>query len=730
MKRLTLGHVFYLSLLGLVVLLGALLALVFQGSERSIVVSSERLRAAYADRIGERVLQDLGRVEKSLLDLERQIRAGACRLDDPLSLEAAFFAEVINNPELSEVTLTYAPGQGHDADGRLRLGPGPRFQLSVFRETPAAQSPILTRTIVVTGGRAVVAQHRREATDALADSRPVPAPAAAEDPTLDNTFVVPSSKDFYGRSVWTDLSWAEADKARPEEARRVVLSVMKAALDRDSGFAGVLRVASRAEQVDHLTALKLEEGGSDPHVKFIADGEGRLVTRLRPGDRLADPGNDSLRVVPHNLPAEIAEALRIVKTKELSAEQPKASFGFASGGRRFLVSLRALTDASGQLPTGGLDDWRIGIVVPEDHYLGGLRSMRNRVMGGAALIVGLLLGGGLLTLGSVRQGLLRIVDETRRLRGFDFSPQVPRSPFADVREAMDGLELAKTAMRAMGKYVPLDLVRELYATNKEPTLGGHLAEVTMLFTDVQGFTTLAEGLSPDILARALGHYFTAMTQAVHATGGTVDKYIGDAVMALWNAPRALPDHAQRACRTALLCVDATRELYASEEWRGLPPLVTRFGLHRASVMVGHFGAPDRMSYTVLGDGVNLAARLEGLNKQYGTEILVSQAVAEVVCEAFAFRRIDRVAVKGKAQGVLVLELLGVSREVRGERLRSARAYEAALDLYFARDFLGALDRLEALRDDPPARVLAARCQRLLAEPPPPDWDGVYVAMEK
>jgi adenylate cyclase len=286
-------------------------------------------------------------------------------------------------------------------------------------------------------------------------------------------------------------------------------------------------------------------------------------------------------------------------------------------------------------------------------------------------------------------------------------------------------------MRALGKYVPVDLVRELYESNREPELGGELTEISLLFSDIEGFTTLAERLTPDALARALGRYLAAMTAGVRSEGGTVDKFIGDSVMAFWNAPSACPDHARRACRAVLACLREARALYASPGWTDLPPLVTRFGLHRATVMVGHFGAPERLSYTALGDGVNLASRLEGLCKQYGVTVLVSETILADVGDEFAFRFIDRVAVKGKRESVRVYELLDPGAD-DSALLAQARAYERALGAYFARDFAAALAIAEGegQGSDPPSRVLAARCRDLIVNPPPDGWDGVFVARAK
>jgi adenylate cyclase len=143
-------------------------------------------------------------------------------------------------------------------------------------------------------------------------------------------------------------------------------------------------------------------------------------------------------------------------------------------------------------------------------------------------------------------------------------------------------------------------------------------------------------------------------------------------------------------------------------------------------MVGHFGAPDRLSYTALGDGVNLASRLEGLNKSYGTQILVSEAVRQAAGDAFAFRLVDIVAVKGRSQGVSVYELLGAA----GPQQPSIATYERAFEAYRQRRFAEALGLLEALSHDPPSQVMASRCRQFLAAPPPPDWDGTFIAHEK
>jgi adenylate cyclase len=386
-------------------------------------------------------------------------------------------------------------------------------------------------------------------------------------------------------------------------------------------------------------------------------------------------------------------------------------------GSRWLATFHALA---------GSQDWFVGIVVPEAAYTRELHALRLRLLAGCGLIAVLVLLGGSVALLALRRGLERIQAGTAQMRRLQFAPAPTETPFRDVQDVLSSLEQAKTALRGMGKYAPLDLVRELYAENREPALGGELRELSILFSDLEGFTSFSERMTPDALAQALGLYFEAMTNAIRSCGGTVDKFIGDAVMALWNAPRLQPDHAHKACSGILACRQATARLYRSQAWAGLPSLRTRYGLHCDVVMVGHFGAPDRFSYTAIGDGVNLASRLEGLCKQYDVDVVVSDPVVAAVGDAFLFRRLDRVAVKGRSQGMMVYELLGAA----ATKPAAVRAYEAAFDAYLRRDFAGAAAQLRGNTDDGPSRVLLQRCRELLAHPPPPQWDGVHVAATK
>jgi adenylate cyclase len=255
-------------------------------------------------------------------------------------------------------------------------------------------------------------------------------------------------------------------------------------------------------------------------------------------------------------------------------------------------------------------------------------------------------------------------------------------------------------------------------------------EISIMFSDIKGFTTFSEHLAPNQLADVLGLYLDALSRIVQReTRGTIDKYMGDAIMAIWNAPEPVSDHPRMACLAAVRCRDASRALAQTPEWRGLPAFETRFGLHCANALVGHFGARDRMNYTAIGDAINLASRLEGLNKQYGTSIIASESIVERALDAFDFRLLDVVAVKGKSDAITIYEVLGNKGEAKDHR-EIVAAYEAAFAAYAARDFERALAVLENNRSDAPSAVLIDRCTAFLQSPPPPDWRGVYIPFSK
>ena len=230
----------------------------------------------------------------------------------------------------------------------------------------------------------------------------------------------------------------------------------------------------------------------------------------------------------------------------------------------------------------------------------------------------------------------------------------------EIRELGLTVNLAQRAIWSFGRFVPKEIVRRVVDNSISTELGGVRQEITIVFTDVQGFTTIAESADPDVLMQQMSRYFTALTDAFLAEGGTVDKFIGDLVMVFWNAPDPQPDHVERACRAVLAGRKAAEQLNTQFKAEGLPPFHTRFGIHVGEAVVGNLGSAERMNYTALGSPVNLASRLEGLNKEYGTTVIVSEDVYARVQHLFHFRAIASVVAKGMTSETRVHELVEAS----------------------------------------------------------------------
>ena len=540
-------------------------------------------------------------------------------------------------------------------------------------------------------------------------------PVSISDPTLHPTFETPASPQFYGQLLWTDLHWAQIDEALPEAERQVEVSVQKTIEDSHGQFVGVVRIGLMKSMIDGAVRQNLTGGNErSPRLIFLCDNDGRLITGFGDKTKVMIMGDD-LRIPPEDVPPVVARALQEPSLSAVNGDSPEAASSFRFGKQDYMYTFLALPRTQG---------WIVGIVVPRNYYMGDLLNIRRQVLGTSIfLILAICVAEGLIQRNVMKSHSL-VLQETVKMNQFEFAPAHKTPWLRDVDEVLASLEKAKTALRAMSKYVPVNLVRKLYRAGQDPVLGGKLAEISILFTDIKDFTSFSEQASPDRVAEILGLYLKAVTSAIQREKGMIDKYIGDCVMALWNVPEETPGHEILACRAVLRCKEALRELYDSPAWGDTPRFETRFGLHRCVASVGHFGAPDRFSYTTIGDGVNLGSRLESLNKFYGTTHLVSETIHEKTKDHFEFRLLDLVAVKGKTQKTRIYELIGEKRPGQAPR-EYVVAYERAFAWYQLGKFEAALDILKNQVEDGPSRTLALRCTELLKSPHK-RWDGVWV----
>jgi adenylate cyclase len=324
---------------------------------------------------------------------------------------------------------------------------------------------------------------------------------------------------------------------------------------------------------------------------------------------------------------------------------------FVDGGRTYVAAFRSAEAA-------GSANLRLAVVAPLDEFFSDIEQARRSLL----LVTLGLVAAALpfaIWLGSVlSRSIQQLAAETDRIRRFELGerPRV-RSVIREVDDLGRSVATMRAVLQNFASFVPKHLVRDLVESGRPLRPGGARREVTILFSDIEGFTEITERADPERVMLYTSRYFAALSRAIVEHNGTIDKFVGDCVMAIWNAPADDPDHVANACAAALACKRASDELNAAFEREGWSAYKTRFGLHTGEAVVGNIGSEDRMNYTVLGPAVNLAARLESLNKSYDTAVLVSEAVAQLSAESFAFRQVDTIRPKGFADTVRVFELV-------------------------------------------------------------------------
>jgi adenylate cyclase len=287
---------------------------------------------------------------------------------------------------------------------------------------------------------------------------------------------------------------------------------------------------------------------------------------------------------------------------------------------------------------------------------------------------------------------------------------------------------------AFDKYMSAEVVDEIMRHPEAIKLGGEKREISVFFSDVAGFTTISEGLTPEALVEMLNTYLSAMTDTLLLHRGNVNKYLGDGVMALFGAPSYEPQHATLACYAALDCQRMLAQRQAAWQAQGFPALTTRIGVNSGPLVLGNMGSEKRVEYTVMGDSVNLASRLEGANKEYHTLILLGPRTYELAKDDIEAREVDRIRVKGKYEPVVVYELLGRKGELTPQQQQLVKAFDAGLGAYKQCDFATAqrcfTEALSLAPHDGPTQEYLRRVAEYRADPPPPDWDGVYELKSK
>lgn len=370
--------------------------------------------------------------------------------------------------------------------------------------------------------------------------------------------------------------------------------------------------------------------------------------------------------------------------------------------------------------------WMLATVIPEREFLGPVEETTRRLIMG---LLGLVVLAGLMSAWLAHRvisaPLVKVAAELRHVERFDLD-LVRRHPsrLAEIDNLSGAISNMANGLAAFRKYLPGDIVKLLTSAGVEARPGGAVRAMTVLFVDIAGFTGLSERLG-DRIVPLLGSYFDAMSHEIQAEAGTIDKFIGDAVMAFWGAPAEHPDHALAACRAALACQRAIRTLGLTDDYGH--PLRVRIGINSGNMLVGNIGSDVRLNYTVIGDTVNVASRLEGVNKVYGTDIIIGEETRRLAGDRIIVRELDRLAVYGRHEGIGIFELIADASAEASPPDWTA-LYEAGLAAYRARDFsaaIGFFQKLLTLREsDGAARFMIGRCRALIEAPPGDDWKAV------
>jgi adenylate cyclase len=375
--------------------------------------------------------------------------------------------------------------------------------------------------------------------------------------------------------------------------------------------------------------------------------------------------------------------------------------------------------------------WYVVIVVPRSDFTSDLELLHFYSLITSFITFTLAIVLLLIVVNRVVKPIRYLVSETEKIKHFDLEDEIKiKSRIKEVISLRDAIISMKNGLRAFQKYVPKSLVRNLIETNEDTRVGGVKKPLAVFFSDIRNFATIAEMIDPDLLMIHLDEYFEHLSHIIIEAGGTIDKYIGDSIMAFWGAPFAEDKSAYHAALSAVHCQKKLVELNQWWSKQDKPALITRIGIHFGDAIVGNLGSSERFNYTAIGDVVNTANRLEALNKNYGTNIIVSYEVYQLIKKDFILRMIDCVAVKGKMKSGYIYELIAEKNtSLTFDVVRYQEVFQRGFEAYAKQEWERAISLFEECiqiyPNDTVAPIFIARCNHLKINPPSNHWDGVW-----
>jgi adenylate cyclase len=542
------------------------------------------------------------------------------------------FSLYVGYEDGSFIEMDAIQGAGRDTRARLEAPEGTAFRLLVISRADPAQ----------------IKSRRLFLSDKLDTVRELPGPLDYD----------PRERPWYkdaSRRDGTLLTGPYVFYATAKQGYTVRLAL-------DQGKAGVIAGDLLLDATQQL--LKREQL-TPSAVAFLFDDDDHILAHPRMSEMM---GREVSGTIPRLRETDMAGVLTAIRAWRATGISEQ--FFSDPVGRLYAAAFQTITQS-------GPADLRVAVVAPVDEFFARILSERTRLFVAALAFVGFMIPIVYFIGSFLSQSLRALSEETDRIQRFEPSTALPvRSVIREIDDLGRSVSTMRTVAETFSRFVPRRLVEKLIETGTPLQLGGARRQVTLLFSDIVNFTEITEKADPTRVMQYTSRYFAAMSHEIMTHSGTVDKFIGDAIMAIWNAPADDPDHAANSCAAALAFQRANQRLNAEFAREGWPVYRTRIGLHTGEAVVGNIGSEDRMNYTALGATVNLAARLEGLNKNYGTSILVSSVVKQRVGAQFLFRSIDRISPKGFAEAFEIYELRGGSETADAENVEFCREWEA------------------------------------------------------
>jgi adenylate cyclase len=467
---------------------------------------------------------------------------------------------------------------------------------------------------------------------------------------------------------------------------------------------GVLfAVVSVNLSLDQLSNLITHEQIGESGRVFVSDKNGQIIM-------------PSMKMESAVLKGPSLQLASIAYEKYIKTKQTQ--FIIVENETKYLVKI-------GKFPLNFDTQWITTIIVPFNDFFGNsIQAEKEIVIISLSLLV---IFSFLVYFASryISSPIVQLAQAVDKIQHLDFSEKEPiKSRISEIVALNASFTTMRIAMRSFMRYVPKEIVKTLIEQGKEIEVGGERRELTVMFSDIENFTTVSESLAIETLTSALSEYFEALSNIIVESSGTIDKYVGDSIMAFWNAPNYVTDHADKACKACLRCLELSKN---PDEKNILLKGRTRFGIHSGEVIVGNIGTTERLNYTVIGNVVNTASRLESLNKEYHTSIIISESVHEKIGTRFVTRPLDFVVVKGRTKGITIFELIGVKEgdkqlAAKPDQIELCEKFTVAYEQFHAGKTEEAKNQFLALQErfpnDMPTKVYLNRIQAMFEKRTP------------